>query len=213
MKTELKNKYYIEHLRKIHKLIDSPYSILGAHHAHLNEFLRTWIKKLSAGSKILDGGCGLSTWVTDEIRKKYELHSMDCQIESIEFCRDYYKDERYFLGTLYEIPFNDNTLDGIVLREVIEHIKKPELAMKEINRTLKKDGLLILTTPNYSSPLLFIVENIYNRFFSEIKPHLSDVHPSKFKYPQLHKLLEKYLTIIKYGTIDLGLNITAVAKK
>lgn len=213
MNTELQNKYYIEHLRKIHKVINSPFSILGTHHAHLNEFLRTWVNNLSTGSKILDGGCGLSTWVTDEIRKKYDLHSMDCQIESIEFCRAYYQDDRYFLGNLYEIPFTNNSLDGIVLREVIEHIKKPELAMKEIKRTLKNGGLLILTTPNYSSPLLFIIENTYNRFFSEIKPHLSDVHPSKFKSPQLRKLLEKYFMIVEYGTIDLGLNIKAVAKK
>ncbi len=212
MNTELKNKYYIEHLRKIHKVINSPYSILGAHHAHLNEFMQTWVNTLPAGSRILDGGCGLSTWVTDEIRKIYDLHSMDCQIESIEFCRAYYQDNRYFLGNLYELPFADNSFDGIVLREVIEHVKKPERAMKEIKRTLKNGGLLILTTPNYSSPLLFIVENVYNRFFSELKPYLSDVHPSKFKYPQLRHLLEKYFSIVEYGTIDLGLNIKAVAK-
>lgn len=213
MLTELKSKYYIEQLKKTNKAINSPYSLLGRHHAHLNEFLQNWVNKLPSASTILDGGCGLSSWVTDDIRRKHNLFSMDCQIESVEFCRRYYEDNRYFFGNLYDLSFADKSLDAVVLREVVEHIRKPALALKEIKRALKKDGLLILTTPNYSSSLLLIIENTYNRFFSEIKPYLDDVHPSKFRFHELHKLLEKYFSIVEYGTIDLGLNIKAVAKK
>ena len=213
MLTELKSKYYVEQLKKTGKVINSPYSLLGIHHAHLNEFVRGCVNKLPAGSTILDGGCGLSIWVTDEIRKKYNLYSVDCQIESVEFCRSYYQDDRYFLADLYSLTFDESFFDAMVLREVIEHIKEPERAIREISRILKKDGLLILTTPNYSSSLLFFVENIYNRFFSEIKPYLNDVHPSKFKFDQLRQLLEKYFSIVDYGTIDFGLNISAVVRK
>ena len=206
-------KYYLTHLAKTNRSISSPYSPLGVHHRHLNEFIHHSVLALPLGSKILDGGCGLSIWVTDEIRKRYDLHSMDSEEKSIEFCRDYYKDNRYFVGDLYYIPFPNESFDAITLREVIEHIKEPEKAIKEMKRVLKKEGRVILTTPNYSSPLLFLIENIYNRFFSDMKPYLDEVHPSKFKFHQLRELLKKYFILKEYGTIDFGINLRAVAEK
>lgn len=207
------DKYYLTHLAKTNQSINAPYSPLGIHHRHLNEFVQKGVLALPAGSKILDGGCGLSIWVTDEIRKRYELHSMDSEEKSIEFCRNYYKDSLYLVGDLYTIPFPDESFDAVTLREVIEHIKEPERAVKEIKRVLKKGGRVILTTPNYSSPLLFLIENIYHRFFSEMKHYLDDVHPSKFKFLKLKKLFAAYFTLKEYGTIDIGINLRAVAEK
>ncbi len=213
MSIELNRKYYINHLKRTNRAINSPFSLLGIHHSHLNAFVWGWVKKLPKGSKILDGGCGLSSWVTDDIRQQYGLYSMDCQIESVKFCRSYYRDNRYLLGDLYALPFADGSMDAIVLREVIEHIKRPERALREVKRVLKQDGILILTTPNYSSFLPFIIENTYHRLFSEIKPYLRDVHPSRFKFSELCQLLKSHLSILEIGMIDLGLNIKAVAKK
>ncbi len=80
--------------------------------------------------------------------------------------------------------------------------------------TLKPEGRLILTTPNYSSPLLFLIENIYNRFFVKgFKPYLEDVHPSKFKAAGLQQLLARHFADIRLGTIDLGINLTAVCSR
>ncbi len=211
MSIELKGKYYINHIKKIKESITSPFSLIGIHHAHLNNFFQNRVLSLPKGSRVLDGGCGISGWVTDEIRDTYDLYGMDCQIESVRLCYLYYNDSRYFSGDLYTLPFADNIMDAVVLREVIEHIKNPEKAVKEIKRVLKKNSRLLLTTPNYSNPLLWIIENTYNRFFSEIKPYLDDVHPSKFKFKQLRELLEQYFDVIEYGTIDCGLNIKAVA--
>lgn len=213
MTIELEGKYYIQHLKKTNTLIHSRFSMLGKHHAHLNAFIVEQVEKLPEGSSILDGGCGLSIWVTDAVRRRYNILSMDCQPESIAFCRSYYDDNRYFVGDLYDIPLQSNSVDAVVLREVIEHIKEPERAVLEIKRVLKSSGRIILTTPNYTSLPLFLIENIYNRFFSEIKPYLDDVHPSKFKFHQLRLLLEKHFSVLEYGTIDFGINLKAVAQK
>jgi len=211
--TELESEYYIEHLKKTSKSLNSSYSLLGLHHAHLNRFIQDWVKKLPAGSRILDGGCGLSIWVTEEIRNNYDLRSMDCQEQSVEFCRRYYKDDRYFVGDLYSLPFEDGSVDAVVLREVIEHVKTPMRAVCEIFRVLCDGGYVILTTPNYSNPSLFIIENIYHRFLSDIKPYLDDVHPSRFRYRELRGLLGEFFEVVEYGTIDLGMNLRAVAMK
>lgn len=50
------------------------------------------------------------------------------------------------------LPFNDNQFDLILLNEVFEHLRiDPIFALKEINRVLKYEGVLKLTTPNLYS--------------------------------------------------------------
>src|SRR5205807_7480724 len=49
-------------------------------------------------------------------------------------------------------PFPDDSFDGAVLMEVLEHFTvDPMYAMAELNRILKRDGFLFLTTPNLAS--------------------------------------------------------------
>jgi SAM-dependent methyltransferase len=47
----------------------------------------------------------------------------------------------------------DNSFDTIICFQVIEHIKKDHLLLKEIKRVLKPGGSLFLTTPNKLSSL------------------------------------------------------------
>ena len=47
------------------------------------------------------------------------------------------------------LPYPDNFFDAIILSEVIEHLNfNPLPVLQEINRILKKDGILYITTPN-----------------------------------------------------------------
>jgi len=43
--------------------------------------------------------------------------------------------------------FRDNIFDAIIMIEVLEHIKEPQIAINEIHRVLKPGGLLIMSTP------------------------------------------------------------------
>jgi SAM-dependent methyltransferase len=45
------------------------------------------------------------------------------------------------------LPFHDNSFDTILLSDVIEHIYRPEALFREISRTLRKDGKLLLFAP------------------------------------------------------------------
>jgi len=207
MKIELSLEYYISHLNKIQKSLENPYSILGRHHNNLNAFITSGLESLPVGSKILDAGCGLSIWITPDIRKKFKIVGVDVQADSINACKEIYKECDYRLGDLYNLDFSDNSFDVVVMREVIEHFKTPEKAVQEVQRVLKPGGRYVLTTPNYDSWLLFFIENTYNRFFGgPCKPYLDDVHPSKFKFEPLHNLLMKYLEIDEHVTIDYGIS-------
>jgi methionine biosynthesis protein MetW len=46
------------------------------------------------------------------------------------------------------LPFADEVFDTVIFGEVIEHLYDPDAALLEISRVLKRNGRLVLTTPN-----------------------------------------------------------------
>jgi SAM-dependent methyltransferase len=50
-------------------------------------------------------------------------------------------------GDLLALPFKENTFDTIICLGVIEHLKTPDKALRELCGILKRGGLLYLTVP------------------------------------------------------------------
>jgi len=51
-------------------------------------------------------------------------------------------------GDVQQLTFDDNSFDIIIATAIIEHLAEPEKMIAEAYRVLKKEGLLIITTPN-----------------------------------------------------------------
>ncbi|MBX7170937.1 MAG: methyltransferase domain-containing protein [Pyrinomonadaceae bacterium] len=47
----------------------------------------------------------------------------------------------------HDLPFQNETFDGVIIQAVLEHIVDPSLCIAEIYRVLKKDGLVYAETP------------------------------------------------------------------
>lgn len=54
----------------------------------------------------------------------------------------------YGVDLLKRLPYEDASFDVILLVEVIEHLENHRVALGELSRVLKPNGVLILTTPN-----------------------------------------------------------------
>ena len=50
-----------------------------------------------------------------------------------------------------KFPLEDNFAHLVFAGEILEHLTNPFIFLKEINRVLKKEGVLILSTPNINS--------------------------------------------------------------
>ncbi|MGZ5486705.1 MAG: class I SAM-dependent methyltransferase [Nitrososphaeraceae archaeon] len=80
------------------------------------------------------------------------------------------------------LPFKNETFDVVFCGEVIEHLADTDFLLDEIYRILKKEGYLIITTPNLAS--------WYNRFLFlfGIQPIATEVSFKK-KYGHIFKFL------------------------
>jgi ubiquinone/menaquinone biosynthesis C-methylase UbiE len=77
----------------------------------------------------------------------------------------------FVLSDATKLPYNDNSFDLVTILHVIEHIKNDREALKEIYRVLKKEGTVLIVTPN---------ESRFTRIFSVILRTLARSPP---KYP------------------------------
>ena len=51
-------------------------------------------------------------------------------------------------GDLIQLPYKDESFDFISALDVLEHIKDDDLAVSEISRVLKKNGMVVITVPH-----------------------------------------------------------------
>ena len=74
--------------------------------------------------------------------------------EAISLGKKLYSDLAIKQGSVYELPYKDNSFDLVICTEVLEHLEEPAKALKEILRVSKK--YLIISVPNEP---LFMVSN------------------------------------------------------
>jgi len=106
------------------------------------------ISLLPKEGKILDLGC-FNGYILEKINElgNYELYGLDASTAAVEACQD--KGLNVSLVDLESgIPFEDNTFDAVIGLEIIEHLADTDFFLNEINRVLKTNGKLILSTPN-----------------------------------------------------------------
>ncbi len=108
-------------------------------------------KQKFKNKNILDIGCSngvLASLLINEKPRKYV--GIDSNQEAINFAKKNVKKAEFFQGTADNIPLGNKTIDVTLMLDVIEHVpKNTELkVLKEVARVLRKDGKLILSTPN-----------------------------------------------------------------
>lgn len=102
--------------------------------------------------KIVDIGCGFGWFekvaIKKGARKVIGIEPSKKYIEEAKFQVDDSKVE-FLIGKAGKLPLKDNCFDKAIMLEVLEHIPNGSEAqsIKEINRVLKKNGELILSTP------------------------------------------------------------------
>jgi len=97
---------------------------------------------------IVDLGCGegIALEMTASMFPHADVFGVDYLEENIEICSRY--GLRAVRGDLYDLELADRSVDAALLQEVIEHLRDPDTAVREIHRILRPGGKFILVFPN-----------------------------------------------------------------
>ena len=103
--------------------------------------------------RVLELGCGMGhllSWLTD----RYHVFGSDINPWALSQAKHNVPEGHFVLLSADEIcAFPVAAFDIVIAKHVVEHLSHPEQAISEMSRVLKPGGLLILATPNLSSPM------------------------------------------------------------
>jgi SAM-dependent methyltransferase len=104
---------------------------------------------LSPHSVWLDAGCGLRLLEDDMDPLENWLTSHCGIIIGIDISVTRHRNICLLVqGSLYELPFAENSLDLVTCNMVVEHLDSPAMAFAEAARCLRPRGALVVNTPN-----------------------------------------------------------------
>jgi ubiquinone/menaquinone biosynthesis C-methylase UbiE len=100
------------------------------------------------GTMAMEIGVGKGHW-TSIIENKYSFSvSLDHEYEFLLAASKNFQGRTSFIcGDAYKLPVKENIFDVILFLEILEHLTGPVKVLEEIKRIKKKEGVLILSTP------------------------------------------------------------------
>ena len=110
-------------------------------------------------------------------KKATHIHGLDVSPETIHHAKSKYSGSNidFVEAKATELPFENTSFDVVVSFETLEHLSSEDqqLFISEINRVLKDDGLLIISTPN---------KKVYSDDANYSNPyHLSEFYKNDFE--------------------------------
>jgi len=152
--------------------------------------------------KVLDIGAGIGEF-------------LDCYPDAIGIDREYATASychggrvRCIQADAHLLPFLNDSFDGVLLNNVLEHLERPEDALSEIRRVLKKGGRLMIELPGKKgfhhdkTHVRFwgqndMVDLLKSQGFMDIKTHYFPVPCKKAGDILTHNKLRIYAVLVK----------------
>lgn len=133
--------------------------------------------------KVLDIGCGNGSYLAWLKELGWEPYGIEIDEDCVKLARNEYGID-IFCGDLLESDFSDEYFDCVTMWNFLEHSHHPLQILRETNRVLKQNGLVVISLPNINSLEAKLLKG--NSFLFDIPRHLYD-----FSACTLKKMLEK----------------------
>ncbi len=107
-------------------------------------------KILDNCNSVVDLGCGVGRALQLLKKKGKFVRGMTLDSREVKAGIEQYglTEEEIILGDVHETPWDDETFDGAIMWEILEHVLSPIISLWECWRLLKPGGKLLLFLPN-----------------------------------------------------------------
>ncbi len=121
---------------------------------HREEEYRAFFRNLPAGSEVLDIGCGPGFFTRLLSSLSMKVTAADYSEEMLKQARNLLSETpdaqvRFFQADAQKLPFNADSFDAVVSRNLVWNLENPEFAYREWLRILKPGGRLFVFDGNH----------------------------------------------------------------
>ncbi len=184
----------------------------------LNHFI---YKHLQKNTSLLHAGCG-SGKVDTDIVNNYQVTALDISYPALQiYDRVNQQKAEIIQASIFDMPFEDGTFEGIYNLGVMEHFTEEEIhsILLEFKRTLKTNGRIVLFIPPVFGLTVWVLDFahfVLNKVLRRnIKLHPDEITRIKSKR-HIQTLVEKAgFSYIEYyfGIKDVFTQIVIIAEK
>jgi ubiquinone/menaquinone biosynthesis C-methylase UbiE len=184
----------------------------------LNYFI---FRHFTKGQKLLHAGCG-SGKVDTDIVDNYEVTALDISYPALKIYDSVNKQKAKIIqASIFDMPFEDNSFDGIYNLGVLEHFTEEEInaILLEFKRVLKIGGKICLFIPptfGLTVQVLDTAHFVLNKIMKKnIKLHPDEITRVRSK-AHIKGLIEKAGFVFKeyyFGPKDVFTQIVIVGEK
>lgn len=151
------------------------------------------------GLYILDFGCGTAAF-TPYLRRAFDnVVGLDVALTNLKIAKNVDRTCQLICGDGNRLPFKDETFDAVFCGGALHHFPDIAEPLKEINRILKMNGILLAAEPNAWNPLASVQHQI-NRYRKAGNPLTWESH-SHFGYIYVRRKLNQagFLVLSRRG--------------
>jgi SAM-dependent methyltransferase len=178
--------------------------------AHLNRY--RWAAGQVMGD-VLDAACGTG-YGSRLLSRNARVFGLDANADAVALARERVPNGEFVIAELPTLPYSSERFNAVISFETIEHVQDDEGFLGEAARVLRRDGLLLLSTPNaaVTSPSGHVVNpwhvreyrrnellTLIGRFFHSIEVFCQDLPPANLVQGQAHRLVARFPVLCRPG--------------
>lgn len=145
---------------------------------------------------VYEAGCG-EGYVTEfisKMRPDASIQASDISEKTVQEARKRVPQADFQVGSIYEIPFANNTFDLVIASEVLEHLEAPEKALQEVLRVSQR--YVLISVPN--EPIWRVSNMLRGKYLS----HLGNTpgHIQHWSKSAFSRMLEKHCSVLQLAS-------------
>jgi SAM-dependent methyltransferase len=137
-----------------------------ANEALIAAFMR--LSGLPGGARVADLGCGSGVFTELLRRRGYQSVGLDISPKLLALGRRKYPGLELIGGDAENLPFENASLDGVLLTGLVHHLPDPRRLASEVRRVLKNGGRFVAFDPNRMNPFMWLYRDHASPFYNSV---------------------------------------------
>ncbi len=139
--------------------------------------------KVSPGAQIIDLGCGSGVFTQMLQNRGFQCVGLDLSKKLLMRGKKQMAVIDFLQSDVEALPFQDNSVDVVMLSCLVHHLPDPTHCAKEVFRVLKPQGRFVAFDPNRLNPFMYLYRDRTSPFYSSkgVTPNERPVLPKEVR--------------------------------